>query len=117
MSGVHGLMAVCFMGRASRLAECLQLRVKDIDLSRHELVVRHGKGAKDRMTMFPKSLVEPMRDHLAHVRRIYQHDRAAHVAGVEIPYALAIKKPKPESPGRALGVPRRSVVARSRHRA
>jgi site-specific recombinase XerD len=94
MSGVHGLMARLLYGTGLRLAECLQLRVKDIDLNRHELVVRQGKGAKDRMTMFPKSLVEPMREHLAHVRRIYAADRAAEVAGVEVPYALATKKPE-----------------------
>src|SRR5262249_40492121 len=92
--GVHGLMARLLYGTGLRLAECLQLRVKDIDLARHELVVRQGKGAKDRMTMFPKTLVEPMREHLAHVRKGDASHRAAKVAGVEIPYALEIKKPE-----------------------
>jgi len=94
MSGVHGLMARLLYGTGMRLAECLQLRVKDIDLDRHELVVRHGKGAKDRMTMFPRVLVAPMREHLEHVRGIYLSDRAAHMAGVELPYALEAKKPQ-----------------------
>ena len=93
MSGTHGLMARLLYGTGLRLAECLQLRVKDIELERLELVVRQGKGAKDRMTMFPRSLVGPMREHLAEVRMIFDADRAAGIAGVELPHALEVKKP------------------------
>ena len=94
MSGTHALMARLLYGTGLRLAECLQLRVKDIELERLELVVRQGKGAKDRMTVFPKSLVAPMREHLAHVRTIFDADRAARIAGVELPHALEVKKPE-----------------------
>src|SRR5271169_952388 len=93
MGGVHALMAKLMYGTGMRLMECLRLRVKDMDLVRREIVVRQGKGAKDRITMFPVTLIEPMRAHLEQVRRIYDGDRAAQVPGVELPYALALKKP------------------------
>jgi integron integrase len=94
MSGTHALMARLLYGTGLRLAECLQLRVKDIELERLELIVRQGKGAKDRMTVFPKSLVGSMREHLTYVRTIYDGDRAARIAGVELPHALEVKKPE-----------------------
>jgi site-specific recombinase XerD len=64
MKGTHALMARLMYGSGIRLMECLQLRVKDVELVRHELIVRQGKGAKDRITMFPRSLVDSMRTHL-----------------------------------------------------
>jgi integron integrase len=94
MSGTHALMARLMYGTGLRLAECLQLRVKDIDLASHQLIVREGKGSKDRITMFPASLVEEMKVHLAGVRRIFERDRAAGVAGVELPHAYAVKSPR-----------------------
>jgi integron integrase len=93
MSGTHGLMARLLYGTGLRLMECLQLRVKDVDLVRHQLIVRQGKGGKDRMTMFPLTLVDAMQQHLATVRKIFRADRAADVAGVELPFALEVKKP------------------------
>ena len=93
MSGVHGLMARLLYGTGMRLTECLQLRVKDIELERLEVVVRQGKGAKDRMTMFPRTLVDPMREHLAAVRKVFERDREVGIAGVALPDALEIKKP------------------------
>ena len=93
MNGVHALMARLMYGTGMRLAECLELRVKDVELERCELVIRQGKGAKDRMTMFPKSLVEPMKEHLVDVRRVFDADRARGVPGVELPYAYEIKNP------------------------
>lgn len=98
MSGTHALMARLLYRTGMRLTECLQLRVKDVDLARFELIVRQGKGGKDRMTMFPRSLVDDMREHLARVRTIALRDRAAGVAGVELPYALEIKKPNAGKP-------------------
>jgi integron integrase len=93
MTGVHGLMARLMYGTGMRLTECLELRVKDVDLERLEIVIRQGKGAKDRMTMFPRTLVEPMREHLVRVRQIFDRDRAACVGGVALPDALETKKP------------------------
>jgi integron integrase len=93
LTGVHSLMARLMYGSGIRLSECLQLRVKDIDLVRREIVVRQGKGAKDRLTMFPRSLVDEMTAHLADIRSLYRADRAAGVPGVELPHAYAIKSP------------------------
>ena len=93
MSGTASLMARLMYGTGLRLNECLSLRVKDVDLARGQLIVRQGKGAKDRATMFPRSLVEAMTAHLAEAQRIYRADRAADMPGVELPYALEVKKP------------------------
>ncbi len=93
MSGVHALVAKLMYGTGMRLMECLRLRVKDVELVRGEVIVRQGKGAKDRITMFPATLVDEMRAHLEGVRRVYRADRAAGFAGVELPDAYAIKNP------------------------
>ena len=93
MSGVHGLMARLMYGTGLRLMECLRLRVKDVELMRHQLIVREGKGAKDRVTMFPASLVDGMTRHLTAVRKVYERDRSVGTAGVERPDAYAVKNP------------------------
>ena len=93
LEGTHALMARLMYGTGLRMSECLALRVKDVELARRELVVRQGKGGKDRMTMFPATLVEPMKAHLERVRLTYLADRAAGVPGVELPFALERKKP------------------------
>ena len=93
MDGVHALMARLMYGSGLRLAECLQLRVKDIELERCEIVVRQGKGGKDRITMFPASLVADMRSHLERVRAMHGADRAAGLPGVELPDAYGRKNP------------------------
>lgn len=93
LDGAHALMARLMYGTGLRMMECLRLRVKDVDLVRRELVVREGKGGKDRITMFPASLVEAMSAHLDQVRAVHRADRAAGVPGVELPGALERKKP------------------------
>jgi integron integrase len=93
MEGVHALMARLMYGTGLRLMECLRLRVKDVELARREVVVRQGKGAKDRITMFPATLVDEMRRHLGEVRAVYERDRKARIAGVELPDAYAVKNP------------------------
>ena len=65
MQGIPGLVAEMMYGTGMRLLEALRLRVKDVDLGRGEITVRHGKGGKDRRTMLPKSLVPDLREHLA----------------------------------------------------
>ena len=91
MQGVHALIARLMYGTGMRLTECLSLRVKDLGLERREVLIREGKGAKDRITMFPESLVEEMQAHLKAVRVVYEADRAADVPGVELPFAFARK--------------------------
>jgi len=94
MRGVHALMARLIYGTGLRLMECLRLRVKDVELVRREIVVREGKGAKDRITMFPATLVGEMRAHLESVRLVHRRDRDRAIAGVELPHAYAIKNPQ-----------------------
>ncbi len=93
MDGVYGLMARILYGTGMRLMECVRLRVKDVDFGRGEILVRDGKGAKDRVTMLPASLVAPLEAHLARRRVIYEDDLRDGRAGVWLPDALARKYP------------------------
>jgi integron integrase len=92
--GVHGLMARLLYGTGMRLMECVRLRVKDLDLGRREIVVRQGKGAKDRITMVPGTLVPDLQAQLLRARSTWAADRAAGRGGVELPHALEKKYPK-----------------------
>ena len=74
MEGVHGLMIRLIYGAGLRLSECLRLRIKDIDFERKEVLVRDGKGAKDRVTMLPARLLAPLREHLKHARSLFDAD-------------------------------------------
>ena len=89
MTGVHGLMARLLYGTGMRLMECVRLRVKDVDFERAEILVRDGKGAKDRVTMLPQALVAPLQDHLRWRRQVFEDDRAKGMATVYMPDALA----------------------------
>ena len=93
LDGMHALMARMMYGTGLRLEECLQLRVKDLELVRCEVIVRQGKGSKDRITVLPKSLLDELVAHLETVRRTYEADRARDIAGVELPYAQGVKDP------------------------
>ncbi len=93
MDGVHGLMARLLYGTGMRLMECVRLRVKDIDFGRNEILIRDGKGAKDRVTMLPAALAGPLADHLARRRVIYEDDLRDGKAAVWLPDALAKKYP------------------------
>jgi len=74
MSGTPQLMASLLYGGGLRLLECCQLRIKDIDMARCEIVVRAGKGGKDRQTMLPRRLVASLEQHLARVRSQHEAD-------------------------------------------
>lgn len=87
------LVPAMLYGTGLRLMECLRLRVKDIDFAGHEIVVRDGKGAKDRRTMLPKTLAPTLREHLDAVRQIHGRDLAAGWGRVELPDALDRKYP------------------------
>ena len=93
MTGVHGLMARLLYGTGMRLMECVRLRVKDVDFERAEIVVRDGKGAKDRITMLPQALVGPLQDHLRWRRQLFEDDKAKGRAAVYLPDALGKKYP------------------------
>jgi len=93
MDGTYGLMARLLYGTGMRLMECARLRVKDVDFARREILIREGKGGKDRVTMLPEALVVPLKEHLGKRRRLYEDDLAKGMAGVYLPDALARKYP------------------------
>jgi integron integrase len=93
LSGVYWLIGSLLYGSGLRLLEALRLRVKDIDLEYRQLLVRDGKGAKDRATMLPQTLVAPLRVHLDRVRERHMNAVKAGYGGVELPYALDRKYP------------------------
>lgn len=123
MEGTHRLMAELIYGTGMRLMECVRLRVKDIDFEKSQIVVRDGKGMKDRVTMLPARVQPPLRDHLIRVKMVYQGDRAAGVKGVYLPFALDRKYPTANLewgwqyvfPAAALSKDPRSGIARRHH--
>lgn len=90
---MQGLMARLLYGTGMRLMECVRLRVKDVDFERAEIVVRDGKGAKDRVTMLPQSLIQPLQDHLRWRRKRFEDDKSQGKAAVYMPDALDRKYP------------------------
>ncbi|WP_323206061.1 hypothetical protein [Synechococcus sp. BA-132 BA5] len=76
------------------MVRALRLRVKDLDGQRRELMVRDGKGGKDRLTLLPQSLVTHLQEHRLKVRQLHQGDLAAGWGRVVMPYALARKYPR-----------------------
>ncbi len=93
LSGAPWLMAALLYGAGLRLLECLQLRVKDVDFGRREIVVRRAKGGRDRRTVLPRVVERPLAAHLARVRRQHEDDLSRGGGWVELPDALARKYP------------------------
>jgi integron integrase len=93
MTGLLWLMGSLLYGTGMRLMECVRLRVKDIDFERGEIMIRQGKGGKDRRTMLPRSLRQPLHAQLAEASRIHERDKAAGFGQVWMPDALARKYP------------------------
>ncbi|MFA5137906.1 MAG: integron integrase [Elusimicrobiota bacterium] len=93
MNGTPRIMAMLLYGAGLRLLECCSLRVKDIDFSQNQILVRGGKGDKDRYTMLPGSAREPLLKHLERVKRQHQEDLAHGLGNVLLPGALARKYP------------------------
>lgn len=91
MSGTTWLMASLLYGSGLRLMECLRLRVQDVDFARREIIVRHGKGGKDRQTMLPAGVEAALRAQLIEAERIHQRDLALGLGAVWLPDALARK--------------------------
>ena len=93
MTGLHKLMSLLIYGSGLRLHECLGLRIKDIDLEQNVVIVRSGKGDKDRRTVLPEFLKEELIRHIAAVRTSYDKDREEDLNGVWLPGALEKKYP------------------------
>jgi integron integrase len=91
---VERIMASLLYGAGLRLLECCQLRVKDVDLDRRELTVRSGKGAKDRVAPLPRTLVAPLKGHLARVHALHAGDLRGGAGSVELPDAIERKYPR-----------------------
>ncbi|BBP03705.1 integron integrase [Sulfuriferula plumbiphila] len=96
VEGTSGLIARLLYGSGMRVMEGVRLRVKDIDFARCELIVREGKGNKDRVTMLPQSLVEQLQRHLARVKDLHDRELAEGFGDVYMPFALARKYPAAE---------------------
>ncbi len=94
LQGELWLATSLLYGSGMRLMEVLRLRVKDVDFARNEIVVRDGKGMKDRITLLPQRLVTPLKQHLQVVRAVHQQELAAGRGDVYLPEALARKYPK-----------------------
>lgn len=93
VEGTSGLILKLLYGTGMRIMECLRLRVKDVDFARHEILVREGKGFKDRVTMLPHSLAMPLREHLVRVKHLHVRDLEAGHGDVYLPFALERKYP------------------------
>jgi integron integrase len=123
LSGTHWLIASLLYGAGLRLMEAVRLRVKDVEFAQREVIVREGKGAKDRVTMLPESVIEPLKRHLTRVKELHQQDLAAGVGEVYLPFALAKKYPNAGRewgwqyvfPSAKLSVDPRSGVTRRHH--
>jgi len=123
MEGVPLLMAGLMYGGGLRLMECVRLRVMDLDFGRRQIMVRDGKGQKDRVTMLPERFTAALKEHLARVRAVYDEDRAKGIPGVYMWPALARKYPKAAVewkwqyafPAKSLSVDPRSATVRRHH--
>src|SRR5690606_34181075 len=93
LDGRDWLMASLLYGAGLRLMECVRPRVKDIDFAMRQIVVRDGKGAKDRVTMLPEKLLSPLHLQLEKAKAVHEADLAAGFGEVSLPYALAQKYP------------------------
>ncbi len=114
MDGTTRLMAELLYGTGMRLMECHRLRVKDVDFDLSQIVVRQGKGQKDRITVLPERLRDPLRRHLERVRSVWEQDQRNQIAGVELPFALAVKYPHAgPRMGLAMGVSNARLINRS----
>ena len=93
MHGQYRLMARLLYGAGLRLTECVSLRVEDVDLAGNQILVRDGKGFKDRVTMLPQALRGELNDRLARLKLLHATDREGGRGHTTLPYALARKYP------------------------
>jgi integron integrase len=90
----YATVVALLYGAGLRLSECLELRIKDVDFDRKIIIVRQGKGRKDRVVMLPEPVRMPLRQQIAESRALWAEDRACSIAGVSLPHALRRKSPR-----------------------
>lgn len=123
ISGIHNLIAMLIYGCGLRLEECLSLRIKDVDIEQGILIVRAGKGDKDRRTVLPESLKDSLIWHIAETRSLYDSDRKEDMNGVYLPNALEKKYPNAGKewgwfwlfPSKSISVDPRTHIVRRYH--
>jgi integron integrase len=123
MQGIHLLMAKLLYGAGLRLMECVRLRVGDVDFEKEKLYVRDGKGGKDRVTLFPKSIHEDLRSHLNKVKNLHNQDLENGYGDVYLPNALSRKYPSASKelcwqyvfPSKNLSIDPRTNIIRRHH--
>jgi integron integrase len=123
MHGTHQLMAKLMYGSGLRMMECIRLRVKDIDFAVNQIIVRDGKGKKDRITVLPDGVKAALKEHLVYVKRLHQNDSDAGYGRVYLPNALARKYPNADRqwgwqyafPAKTLSEDPRSGMKRRHH--
>ena len=123
LPGTHQLLARLLYGTGMRLMEGFRLRVKDLDFDQHQIMIRDGKGFKDRITMLPATLIEPLQQHLLRVKALHDADLQQGYGSVYLPNALERKYPNAHRewywqyvfPSRNLSVDPRSGVTRRHH--
>ena len=123
LSGSYALIAGLLYGSGLRLMEAVRLRVKDLNFEYAEILVRDGKGEKDRRTILPRPLCEPLRRHLDRVKLLHEKDLSEGFGEVYLPYALSRKYPNAAKewawqyvfPSARLSVDPRSGVTRRHH--
>lgn len=93
MEGRQQLIGRLLYGTGMRILECLRLRIKDVDFARSEILIRDGKGFKDRITMLPRALHAPLQAHIRLMKKAHEQDLAEGFGSVEMPYALNRKYP------------------------
>ena len=96
MNGVNKLMASLLYGTGMRLMECIRLRVKDVDFSNNRIIVRDGKGNKDRVTILPETLIDILKLQIKRVKIIHEQDLLDGFGSVYLPYAIERKYPSAE---------------------
>ncbi len=123
LNGTHSLIASLLYGGGMRLMEAVRLRVKDVDFARREILVREGKGFKDRVTMLPEAVVAALKAHLEKVKVLHAEDLAQGYGEVYLPFALDKKYPNAGRewawqyvfPSKSLSVDPRSGKTRRHH--
>lgn len=93
LTGVCALMTKLLYGSGLRVSECVHLRIKDLDFGQRQIIIRDGKGDKDRITMLPETLIPHLQKHLEQRRKLYEQDVKNGAGYVELPFALDRKYP------------------------